>query len=199
TQVKRVPYTVCRVEKQIVKKQVPYTVTRNVCGAYVDAQGVAHDCEGPGRTFQEGAQVCRDVGTTTTRMVKETCVKQAPYTVWRTVQETCVKKVPYTVCHMEHAKVCKQVPYTVCKMVPYTVTCKVPYKVTECVPVTVCKRVKVCVPEDVCVKKCRWVKCECPAPSCEPCNPCCDKESWTSRLFHRRLGCEPSCDTGCCK
>jgi hypothetical protein len=200
TQVKKVPYTVTRMQTEICKKQIPYTVTRNVCGAYVDAQGVAYECEGPGRTFQEGAQVCRDVCTTTCRMVKENCVKQVPYTVWRTVQQECVKKVPYTVCRMETCVVNKQVPYKTCQMVPYTVTCKVPYTVTECVPCTVCKKVKVCVPQEVCVKRPRWVCCTeaapcCPAPSC--CNPCCEKESWVHQLFHHRMACEPCCDSGC--
>jgi hypothetical protein len=54
--------------------------------------------------------------------------------------------------------------------------------------------VKVCVCEDVCVKRCHKV----PVTVCEECNPCCDecKESWVSRLFHRRMACD-CCDTCC--
>ena len=121
TCVKKVPYTVCRMEKQIIKKQCPYTVTRCVCGAYVDCAapgaaapacggGCGYDCPAPGRDFQEGASISRDVCCTTCRMVKETCVKKVPYTVNRTVTQECVKKVPYTVCKMESQVICKQVP-----------------------------------------------------------------------------------------
>src|SRR5262249_31130363 len=106
----KVPYTVTRNVTEVCKKQIPYTVVRELKGAYVDASGQGYDCEGPGRTFQEGANVCTTTTTTTCRMVKETCVKQVPYTVCRNVQETCVKKVPYTVCRM--------VPTTVKKCVP---------------------------------------------------------------------------------
>jgi hypothetical protein len=71
---------------------------------------------------------------------------------------------------------------------------KVPYTVTECVPTKVCKQVKVCVCEDVCVKRCRKVP-VCPEPTCEP---CCN-ESWFSKLFQRRLCCDPCGDSCGCK
>jgi hypothetical protein len=195
---KQIPYTVTRTVKEVCKKQIPYTVSKTLCGAYVDANGVGHDCEGEGRTFQQGAQVCRDIVSTSCRMVKEQCVKQVPYTVWRTVKEDCVKKVPYTVCRHEKCTVQKQVPYTTCKMVPYTVCVKVPYCVTECVPTTVCKKVKVCVPKDVCVRKCRLARVtEC----CDPCDPCCGNGhgGFLKRLLHRCNPCGESscCDTGC--
>jgi hypothetical protein len=187
---KQIPYTVKRMVTEVCKKQIPYTVAKCVTGAYLDEKGVGHDCEGPGRSFQEGAQICRDVCTTSCRMVQEQCVKQVPYTVWRTVSEECVKKVPYTTCRMEKCVVQKQVPYTTCKQVPYTVCVKVPYCVTECVPTTVCKKVKVCVPQDVCVKKCRLVRVQ---------DDCCDSghgHGFLRRLLHR---CSPGCEPQCCE
>src|SRR5262249_4254422 len=93
-------YTVCRNVTEVVKKQVPYTTSRCVCGAYVDEKGCTYDCEGPGRCFKEGAQVCKTYTTTSCRMVQEVCKKQVPVTTYRTVQEVCVKKVPYTTCKM---------------------------------------------------------------------------------------------------
>jgi hypothetical protein len=77
----RVPYTVCKQVHYNEMRSVNYTVRRNVRGAYVDAQGLGHECDGPGRTFKECA-VAR---------------KLIPYTVCRNV--TCIEKklVPYTV------------------------------------------------------------------------------------------------------
>ena len=104
---KKEPYTVCRVVKEVVREQVPYTVSRNVTGAYVDEKGVggpagaAYECEGPGRVFKEGAQISKEVCHTTCRMVAETCTKKVPCTCWRTVSEDCVKKVPCTTCTMQ--------------------------------------------------------------------------------------------------
>src|SRR5262249_47475805 len=69
---RQVPSTVCRMVRETVTRQVPYTVTRCVRGAWVDCNGCAYDCEGPGRHFQEGAQIRRNVCTTTCRMVRET-------------------------------------------------------------------------------------------------------------------------------
>src|SRR5207249_2382392 len=92
TIVKKVPYTVTRYETQVCKKSIPYTVSRCCVGAWVDTQGVGHECEAPGRTFQCGAQVCRTYTTTTTRMVPHTETRKVQCTVWRTVTEECVKK-----------------------------------------------------------------------------------------------------------
>ena len=189
-------YETCRTEKETVKKQVPYTVSRCLCGAYVDEKGVAYDTEGPGRKFVEGAQVKKEVCCTVCRNVKETCTKKVPYTVCRTVKEVCTKKVPYTTCHMEKTTVTKQVPYKVCKMVPYTTTVQVPTKVTECVPTTVCKKVKECVCEEVPVKRLKLVKVE--KPACEQScgNECCH-EGFLQKLFSHRYCCD-ACDNGGC-
>ena len=46
---------------------------------------------GPGRNFVCGASYEKTYTTTTTRMVKETCVKKVPVTTWTTVQEVCVE------------------------------------------------------------------------------------------------------------
>jgi hypothetical protein len=72
---------VCKQVHYNEMRSVNYTVRRNVRGAYVDAQGLGHECDGPGRTFKECA-VAR---------------KLIPYTVCRNV--TCIEKklVPYTV------------------------------------------------------------------------------------------------------
>jgi len=179
---KKETYETCRTEKETVKKQVPYTVSRCLSGAYVDEKGVAYDTEGPGRTFKEGA-----------RIQKEVCC-----TVCRNVKETCVKKVPYTVCHNEKITVTKQVPYKVCKMVAYQTTVQVPTKVTECVPTQVCKRVKECVCEEVPVKHLRLVKVEKPVceQPCKPTNECCN-EGFLQRLFSHRYCCN-ACDNGGC-
>jgi hypothetical protein len=175
TVVKQVPYTVTRIQKEIVREQVPYTVTRSCKGAYVDAQGVGHECEGANPDgspwcFQCGAHYEKTFNETVCRMVQEQCVKKVPYTVYRTVQEECVKQVPYTVCRMVphtvkkcvpvttcetvqevcHKKVpytvCHMESYTVCKQVPYTVCKQVPYTYTVKVPYTVTE----CVPTTVC-------------------------------------------------
>src|SRR5262249_33299134 len=127
----KTPYTVCRQVSEIVKKQIPYTVCRQVCGAYVDEKGVGHDEPGPGRTFKEGAQVCRDVTTTSTRMVRETQVHKVPYTVYQTVSEDCVRQVPVRVCKMVPTTVKKCVPVRTCVMKPCTVHCRVPYTTCE--------------------------------------------------------------------
>ena len=44
--------------------------TRVVRGAYVDASGGSHACDGPGRTFKEGAVIETITQTTSTRMVR---------------------------------------------------------------------------------------------------------------------------------
>jgi hypothetical protein len=193
---KKETYETCRTEKETVKKQVPYTVSRCLSGAYVDEKGVAYDTEGPGRTFKEGAQIQKEVCCTVCRNVKETCVKKVPYTVCRTVKEVCTKKVPYTVCHNEKITVTKQVPYKVCKMVAYQTTVQVPTKVTECVPTQVCKKVKECVCEEVPVKHLRLVKVE--KPACEqPCGNECGHEGFLQKLFSHRYCCD-ACDNGGC-
>jgi len=198
---KKETYETCRTEKETVKKQVPYTVTRCVKGAYVDEKGVAYDTEGPGRTFKECAQVKKEICCQVCHKVKETCVKQVPYTTWRTVKEVCVKKVPYTVCHQEKVTVTKQVPYQVCKQVPYQVTVQVGKQVTENVPTTVCKKVKTCVCEEVPVKHLRLVRVEKPVceqpckPECKPTNECCE-EGFLHRLFGHRYCCDNPCDNG---
>src|SRR5437762_2153531 len=51
----KVPSTVCKKVCTNEIKQVPYTVRRNIRGAYVDDHGGAFDCDGPGRAFKEGA------------------------------------------------------------------------------------------------------------------------------------------------
>src|SRR5262249_3992336 len=51
----KVPVTVTRKVPVTEVRKVPYTVNRCVRGAYVDAQGVGYECEGPGRCFKEGA------------------------------------------------------------------------------------------------------------------------------------------------
>jgi hypothetical protein len=160
----------CKMVTEFVKKQVPYTVCRKVCGAYVDEKGVGHDEEGPGRKFVEGAQVCRDVCETTTRMVQETVRKQVPVTTYQTVNKVCVK----------------QVPVRVRKNVETTVRCRVPYKVQVCEQCVVKRRVKECV--EVCVPKrvCRRV----PVTVCEQCPPVCGKPCGP-------VCCEPSCPTSC--
>jgi len=202
---KKETYETCRTEKETVKKQVPYSVTRCVQGAYVDEKGVAYDTEGPGRTFKECAQVKKEVCCQVCHKVKETCTKQVPYTTWKTVKEVCVKKVPYTVCHQEKVTVSKQVPYQVCKKVAYQVTVQVPQKVTECVPTTVCKKVKTCVCEEVPVKHLRLVRVEKPVceqpckPTCEqackPTNECCEG-GFMHRLFGHRYCCDNPCGNG---
>src|SRR5207253_3487004 len=83
--VKQVPYTVCRMVQEEVCTKVPYTVTRCVKGAWVDCNGCAHDCQAPGRSFQEGAQIRTTSTCTTCRMVQECCTKKVPYCVCRTV------------------------------------------------------------------------------------------------------------------
>src|SRR5262249_43128018 len=75
----QVPYTVCKMVTEGCKKQIPYTTTKCICGAWVDEKGVGHDCEAPGRTFKECAQVETSWTTTTCRMVQEVCKKQVPY------------------------------------------------------------------------------------------------------------------------
>jgi hypothetical protein len=183
TRHERVPYTVCVQVPHKVVKQVPVTCSRQVCGAYVDEKGVAHDCEGPGRTFKEGAQICRDVCETTTRMVQETVRKQVPVTTYQTVNKVCVK----------------QVPVKVCKMVETTVHCRVPYKVQVCEQCVVKRRVKECV--EVCVPKkvCRRIPvtvCE----QCQPCQPSCGKPCGpVSCQPSCPTTCEPSCPTTCCE
>src|SRR5207245_296057 len=89
---RQVPYTVQRTVREVVKTQVPYTTTRCVRGAYVDDQGVGHENDGPGRHFEECANVKRTQTYTTCRNVVQTRVRKVPYTVYDTVQETCVKK-----------------------------------------------------------------------------------------------------------
>src|SRR5205085_9168084 len=94
----RVPYTARRTVQEVVKTQVPYTVSRCEKGAYVDEKGCGYECEGQGRTWRAGASVEKTEITTTCRMVQENHVKKVPYTVCRTVQEECVKQVPYQTC-----------------------------------------------------------------------------------------------------
>jgi len=213
----QVPYTVQKMVTEVVKKEIPYTVTRCLTGAWVDDKGVGHDTEAPGRNFKEGAQVQTTQTYTTCRNVQETRVKKVQYTVCENVMETCVKNVPYqtcrmvpvqmtkkvsrTVCDIEKFTVCKKVPYTVCETVPYTVHCKVPYTVCESVPCTVCKKVPVCVCEDVCVKVCRKVPvaCEpaCPCTTCDPCQDKCSVSPVHQRAFSSMsCNCGSSCDSG---
>ena len=171
---RRCPYTVTRTVTEVVKKQVPYTVTRCCRGAWVDASGVrpsgngcgnggaAYDCDGPGRTFVEGAQVVRDRRPTPRRrMVPETVRKKVPvHRRGRPCTEECVKtgalhRLPDGAAHRQEVRALhglrdgaderasRRCPTPSATMVPYTVCVKVPYTVTECVPTTVCKKVPV--------------------------------------------------------
>ncbi len=220
---KTVTYNVTRMVNTVEKKSIPYTVSRNVRGAYVDDKGNTHGNDGPGRNFKEGATFNVVNTYTTTRMVQEQRVKKVqytvneiveerqikrvPYQVCRMVPHTVTKKVPYTVCEQEKFTVCKKVAYTECVMQPYTVKCKVPHTVTENVPCVVTKQVKVCVPETVCVKKARLVPVTVDRdPGRGPGNACGDKgcgdkgcsDKGTGGAFRRFFGCSNPCgDKGC--
>jgi len=128
---KQVPYTVSKMVNTVEKKMVCRNVSRCARGAYVDAQGCGHNCEGPGRTFQEVAQFRHTTTTTSCRMVQERVVKKVPYCVWENVVEKQIKQVPYQVCRMVPTTVIKKVPTTVCEIEKFTVCRKVAY--TECV------------------------------------------------------------------
>src|SRR5262249_53276789 len=153
----KVPYTVCKTVPVTVKKQVTCNVARKVCGAYVDGEGKAHECEAPGRVFKEGAQICTEECKNVCRMVKEQQVVKVPVTVCKNVPEVCVKRVPYPICKMVPTTVEKCVPVRTCKMVPYTACVKVPYCVTEMVPTQVKKCIPITKEYEVSVKKPRWV------------------------------------------
>src|SRR5205814_6414804 len=86
TVVEKIPYTVCKKVPCTTVQQVPCTTTRNVMGAYVDCNGCTFDCDGPGRCFKEGAQVCTKVPYTVCKTVNEVVKKQVPYTVTRCVK-----------------------------------------------------------------------------------------------------------------
>ena len=145
--VKKVPYTVTHYQTEVCKKQVPYTVSRCAKGAYVDTNGVGHECEnganGEHYAFQEGAHYETTTSETVCHMVRENVVKKVPVTVYKTVQEECVKQVPYTVTRMVPHTVKKCVPVTVCEMVSETVCKKVPVTTCHMESYTVCKRVPV--------------------------------------------------------
>ena len=212
---KLVPYNVTRMVSTVEKTMVPYTTSRCARGAYVDDKGEGHQCDGPGRHFQECANY-KIVNTyTTCKMVQETRVKKVPYTVYETVIEKQIKKVPYQVCRMvphtvckkvpyqvceiEKHTICKKVPYTECVQQPYTVHCKVPYTVVENVPCT--RRVPVCVPEEVCVKRARLVPVTVSSdPGCGNCcgTACCDSHSCFLDRFKQRWF-SSLCSTGCCE
>src|SRR5207253_9322389 len=72
----KVPYTVHKKVTEVVKKQVPYTVCRQVRGCYVNAEGQTCDCEGAGCTFKEGGVCSRQVPYTCQKMVTEVVKKQ---------------------------------------------------------------------------------------------------------------------------
>ena len=131
----------------------------------INAGAATYDTDGQGRVFVEGAQVCRDVVTYTTRNVMVDEVRRVPYTVTRTVPVEQVRMVPTRVTTYRNETVTKRVPYTVCKQVPCTVKVKVPYTTTEMVPCQVHKKVPVQVCQDVVVKKPRHVPC---GPECGP-------------------------------
>src|SRR5262249_41905136 len=131
-------------------------------GAYVDQAGCAYPCDGPGRCFKEGAQVC----------------ERKPYTVTRMETHVVTKQVPYTVCKMVPHTVRVKVPYTVTECVPTTVCKRVPVGEGVAVGVTRARRGAVCGPGGPSLlerlpdrRGCRS-KC---GPGCEPCPPapCC--------------------------
>ena len=142
-------------------------------------QGHGHDCDGPGRTFKEGASVDGRSGPPRpAAWCKERASRRCPTPSGQTVNEDVRQEgalpglpmvpahgqevVPYTVCDDGPAEVCvKKVPYTVCTMQPYTVCKQVPYTVCKQVPYTVTVQgpytVTECVPCTVCRTVCKKV------------------------------------------
>jgi hypothetical protein len=162
--IEKVPYVVKRKVVEHCIKKVPYTVHRMVRGAYVDSVGVAHECDGPDRKFQECAVVKKQVPYTVTRMVTEVCKKQVPYTVTRCVRgayvddkgqahaqagpgrdfrEGAVIRSTYTTtsCRMVPKQMTKKVQYTVWETVSEECVKKVPVQVCRMVPTTMTKQV----------------------------------------------------------
>jgi len=218
---KDIPYQTQRMVTECIKKQIPYTVTKCLVGAYVDGKSPDGYAEnGPGRYFQADARIKTEHVTQTCKMVQSTVTKKIPYTVCQNVIEDQVQKVPYTVCKMVPTNVTRQVQHTVCEMqkytevrkVPkmvtemetYTVRCKVPTQVVETIPCTVTRMEKVCVPETVCVKRLRKVAvavdppCAPACPSCTPsCTPACTP-SCTPACTTCAPVCTPACTPSCC-
>src|SRR5262249_53754141 len=138
-------------QTEVVRKQVPYTVTRMACGAWVDADEAkikkveyatdgtgfvrsaqapvghqGYDTPAPGRVFVEGAVVCQEVMYTTCRMEQQTEVRRVPYTVTRNVMEEVVKREPYTVTRMVPTNVDRIVQVTNVKLVQEDMVRQVP-------------------------------------------------------------------------
>ena len=165
----RVPYPVCKKVRYNETRQVPYTVRRILKGAYVDDKGVAHEGDGPGRSFQNGAVVRKQVPYNVTRNVTTVEKKLVPYTVprlargayvdaqgnthtsdapGRTFKEGAKAKITHitTTKKLVQERVVKKVKYTVYENVMETQIKKVPYQTCRMVPHTITKKV----PETVC-------------------------------------------------
>ncbi len=160
----KVPYTVCKKVVTNEIKNVPYTVRRNVRGAYVDDKGCAFECDGPGRTFKECAVARKLIPYNVSHMVSTVEKTMVPYTTSRCArgayvdekgegfacegpgrhfQEGSSYKIAktYTTCCMVQETRVKKVPYTVYETVIEKQIKKVPYQVCRMVPHTVCKKV----------------------------------------------------------
>jgi hypothetical protein len=161
---KQVPVTVHRKVQTNEITQVPCTTTRQVRGAYVDDKGVAHETDGPGRTFKEGEIVRKTVTHHVTRMVNVVEKKSIPYTTSRCAKgayvddkgvghategpgRNFVEGAKYetvtttTSCRMVREQVVRKVQYTVCETVMEKQVKKVSYQVSKLVPCTTTKKV----------------------------------------------------------
>lgn len=164
TVTEKVPYTVCRKITTNETRNVSYTVRRIARGAYVDAAGAGHECDGPGRSFREGAVARKTVPYTVRKMVQTVEKIQVPYTVsriatgayvdpqggthgtggpGRTFQEGAKFQVvtTYTTKKMVTEQHVKKVQYTVNEIVCEKQIKRVPYQVCRMVPHTITKKV----------------------------------------------------------
>ena len=160
----KVPVTVCKKVHYNEIRQVPYTVRRHVRGAYVDDKGVASECDGPGRHFQEGAVARKLIPYTVVKNVTTIEKKSIPYTVSRCARGAYVDDKgntfgcdapgrhfeecksynvanTYTTTKMVQEHRVKKVQYTVYETVIEKQIKKVPYQVCRMVTTTITKKV----------------------------------------------------------
>ncbi len=185
TVTEKVPYTVSRKITTNETRNVSYTVRRIARGAYVDAAGAGHDCDGPGRSFKEGAIARKSVPYTVRKLVRTVEKTQVPYTVSRSAtgayadakgdthgsdgpgrsfKEGASFKVvtTHTTKKMVTEHLVKKVQYTVNEIVCEKQIKRIPHQVCRMVPHTVTKKVayQVCEVEKVMVpRKVSYTEC----------------------------------------
>ena len=118
---------------QLVTVPATMKVKTGHCGRCGKSEVIC-GCKTVAQTTFTPVSMVRDV--TTTRMVRETSVRQVPVTHCRMVCEEKIVDVPVTHCRMVQEVVTDRIPHTTWHCEPKQVTRMVPVPVCETVPVT---------------------------------------------------------------